>query len=541
MQQEHLISRGRLVLAAARGVARGVNFGGVEILRGLSAPVRDKQWGTYPTVIDHELAETSRYQCSFSNTQGLFSGEIVIELASELRLTAEFSLTFAADAEINRAGFCLLHPIEGVRGSPVTIRHSDGTEQETVFPSAISPGQPARDIVALTHRVGPISVHIALGGEIFEMEDQRNWSDASFKTYCRPLSSPKPFRVAAGETLRQSVALDIIAVADPDAGTAKTIVAEAVMPQVNLAYEADLCSTGALNHFADVPLLARVTAATEEADFSLLAARRGVALEIVFEKFSDIDAVAQRCAAAGLRPVRVAALPTPYLKSHQPEGPWPSGAQPDDALPHLARAFPGIPAGGGSFTNFTEFNRCPPGEGAAFLTFGNTAVVHAADDASVMQTLEALPDLFASAKALRPGRPLHLGLFSIGMRSNPYGAGVQSNPGGEPMPMARWDKRQEENFAAAYAIGVVAEAARAGVHSLALAMPDGELGAEGRPIGQVIMALSPHAGQPVSVTVDEGLYHLQVGQIELVANLALTLPQGDRLAPASFRIVEHPQ
>ncbi|WP_108398896.1 hypothetical protein [Devosia submarina] len=541
MQQEHLIRKGRLALAAARGVARGVTFGGVEILRGLSAPVRDRQWGTYATSIDHELAETSHYRCAFSHAHGLFNGQIVIELVSERRLTAQLSLTFAAVAEINRAGFCLLHPIENIRGSPVTIRHSNGTDEDAVFPRSISPGQPARDIVALTHRVGPVSVHIALGGEVFEMEDQRNWSDASFKTYCRPLSAPKPFRVAAGETLRQSVVLDILDFADPDIGTAKAITAETAMPQITLAYEADLCSARALDHFTDVPVLARITPAAEESDLALLAARRDVALEVVFEKLSDIDAVAQRCTSAGLRPIRVAALPASYLKSHQPEGPWPPGPQPDDGLPRLGRAFPGVPAGGGSLTYFAEFNRCPPGEGAAFLTFGNTAIVHAADDASVMQTLEALPDLFASAQGLRPGRPLHLGLFSIGMRSNPYGADVQGNPGGEPIPMARWDKRQNEDFAAAYAIGVVAEAARAGVQSLALAMPDGELGAEGRPIGQVIAALAPHAGQPVSVTVDSGLYRLQVGQIELVANLSPALRQIDRLAPASFRIVEHPQ
>ena len=29
-------------------------------------------------------------------------------------------------------------------------------------------------------------------GDVFEMEDQRNWTDASFKTYCTPLRQPFP-------------------------------------------------------------------------------------------------------------------------------------------------------------------------------------------------------------------------------------------------------------------------------------------------------------------------------------------------------------
>ena len=40
---------------------------------------------------------------------------------------------------------------------------------------------------------------------MFEMEDQRNWSDASYKTYSRPLSLPFPYPIAAGERVRQSV------------------------------------------------------------------------------------------------------------------------------------------------------------------------------------------------------------------------------------------------------------------------------------------------------------------------------------------------
>ena len=36
-------------------------------------------------------------------------------------------------------------------------------------------------------------------GDTFEMEDQRNWSDASYKTYVRPLALPWPYVLPAGK------------------------------------------------------------------------------------------------------------------------------------------------------------------------------------------------------------------------------------------------------------------------------------------------------------------------------------------------------
>ena len=48
-----------------------------------------------------------------------------------------------------------------------------------------------------------------MNGDVFEMEDQRNWSDASYKTYVRPLSLPWPYVMEQGVVNRQSVELSI--------------------------------------------------------------------------------------------------------------------------------------------------------------------------------------------------------------------------------------------------------------------------------------------------------------------------------------------
>jgi len=41
------------------------------------------------------------------------------------------------------------------------------------------------------------------------MEDQRNWTDASYKTYCTPLGLPYPAKVEKGARVRQAVALTL--------------------------------------------------------------------------------------------------------------------------------------------------------------------------------------------------------------------------------------------------------------------------------------------------------------------------------------------
>ena len=66
------------------------------------------------------------------------------------------------------------------------------------------------DIRAITHTVAPgVTVTCRMEGDVFEMEDQRNWSDASYKTYVRPLALPWPYVLPAGRPFRQRVAVTV--------------------------------------------------------------------------------------------------------------------------------------------------------------------------------------------------------------------------------------------------------------------------------------------------------------------------------------------
>ena len=49
---------------------------------------------------------------------------------------------------------------------------------------------------ALSHEAVPgVWATCTMEGDAWEMEDHRNWLDASFKTYVRPLALPYPYTI----------------------------------------------------------------------------------------------------------------------------------------------------------------------------------------------------------------------------------------------------------------------------------------------------------------------------------------------------------
>lgn len=97
-----------------------------------------------------------------------------------------------------------MHPIS-CAGLPCLIEHPDGKSEETAFPKQIAPHQPFFDISAMTYHRDELTCRVAFEGDVFECEDQRNWTDASFKTYCTPLEIPFPVQVEKGERFSQTV------------------------------------------------------------------------------------------------------------------------------------------------------------------------------------------------------------------------------------------------------------------------------------------------------------------------------------------------
>jgi len=350
----------------------------------------------------------------------------------------------------------------------------DGSSVEARFPTLISPGQVALDIAGLTYTVNGVEAEICFTGEIFEMEDQRNWSDASFKTYCRPLCCPVPYVIAAGDIVRQAIEIRLAGTASRAvslsthssqselqlevSGERVPTVAQAVdstsIPDVGEASIARLLAPRILQLRVDLNSAEAILASSRQ-----LAGNEDpkIELEIVIPQDHGLDQylseIAERCRRSSVQIARVMALPEAYLRNYQPQGPWPGGPSPRDACIAARRWFADAQIGGGVFTHFVELNRCRPDLSFCdYISHGSTAILHVADDRSVIESLEGLSHVYASARALANGRDYHLGLVSIGMRSNPHGLDVAPNPEQIRLPMARIDPRQRGLFAAAWAV-----------------------------------------------------------------------------------------
>jgi hypothetical protein len=496
------LSAGALSLDWTSAAARTVSWHGAEVVRGISWPIRDESWATYPAVVTRETVRKGGsefevvQECLIAG--GMLSSHLVLLGRAEGTLQATIELTAHATVCTNRAGLTVLHPLEGLVGSEFTVLHPDGSKTSTRFPVAISPSQLGFDISGLRYSLEGINIAIDLSGDVFEMEDQRNWSDASFKTYCRPLSFPTPYALVAGETYRQEILIQVQGNA-PRSKQADAVgktyeielgPSEERVPTIAVAMDGtalpdwDEC---ALTRILGPRILQlRVDPDSAEsvvktASCLMQGAQLQVELELVIPPEIDLDAylaeIANRFRRAGIPLARVLALPDSYLRSYQPNGPWPGGPTPRDACLAARSCFPQAQIGGGVLTNFAEFNRCRPDVSICdYVSHGSCAILHAADDQSVLQSLEGLSHVFASGRAVAQHRDYRLGLVSIGLRTNPYGEDVAPNPRHARVAAARRDPRQRGLFGAAWAVGAMAATASHGLASIALATPVGPLG-----------------------------------------------------------------
>ena len=500
------LTAGPLTAELENGQLRYVSFKGVEAVRGIAFLVRDRNWGTYTPRIDalsvREDAETFSvaYQAVCADDKQRLEYEARITGSSDGSLAFEAVATPETDFVTNRAGFVVLHPA-GLAGQQLKVMHVDGREEETRFPERISPSQPVFDIRALSHEAAPgLWATCRMEGDAFEMEDQRNWTDASYKTYVRPLALPWGYTLAKGSRLEQSVRLSFsgsvraeaasasgaiaielgqdlplrvpeLGVALPndevEAASAASSALQALKPRFFVAH-ADMRESGGVSEFERIRELREATAAK-------------IVLEVVFPDDADarasLDAIAAAARGARLDIDSLVVSSATDLKSWQPGAKRPEKPT-VEALAKAARAaFPGTQVGGGMLSTFTELNRKRPDATLFdFVTHTTCSIVHAADDRSVMETLETLPAIIASTRAMIGEKAYRIGPSAIAARMNPYGQGVLDNPANGRVCLSNRDPRQRSLFNAAWTLGYFAASAYGGLEAVSLGATTGPLG-----------------------------------------------------------------
>jgi hypothetical protein len=473
LPEQRALRAGPLTMLYENGDLRHIKLGKQEILRRVYVAIRDHNWNTIkPTLANVRMdIGADRFLISFDVDN--HERDIHFRWHGEIRGETSGALTLSMDGaaqttfQRNRIGFCILHPMD-CAGRRCRVEKVDGSVQENAFPLHISPHQPFMDIRAISHEVTPgVWAAVRMTGDTFEMEDQRNWTDASYKTYSTPLALPFPVEIAAGTRVAQQVSLTLRGklprrAAKRAQSPTVTIGARPAIPLPRLGL--GLASHGEPLSAREVARLKALRLAHLRVDLALgsgrctAALRRaasesetlGVPLEVALLLGTDTpkEMAELKEALRAVSPLPVCA----WLALMRQRGPL-TPAQARAARETIAPYAQGAPIGGGTNAYFTELNRDrPPVELLDLISYSLNPQVHAFDNLSLVETLPAQAVTASSARQFSGGRPLAISPITLRPRFNPHATGADAPPLPGELPSAV-DARQMSLLGAAWTVG----------------------------------------------------------------------------------------
>lgn len=467
------LKAGKLTLDFLSGRMINIAFDGKNVVDEVYFALRDYNWGTIPYRLEdiNIKQDIDSFDISFvavhDQPDMQFTWQGHIKGTADSVMTYAFDGTAGCDLMRNRIGFCVLHPA-ACAGVTCEIMHTDGNTEKGAFPKEISPHQPFYDIKAITHYPRPgVAVRVGFEGDIFEMEDQRNWTDASFKTYCTPLGLPFPVAVKKGEHIHQQVTIaldtqadaandskladDVVSISDGDGIDGFALGSCIVRPLTALQMERvkalELSHLRYDYHFNGSSQHAeRIFEQARELGIKLWLAvffttdwkaEIGALCRLLAGKEEDVMALSVFRQDVKVTPVELLAAVREALSD------WP------------------VDVGAGTDAFFTQINRERlPETLMDFVSYSNNPQVHAFDNASIMSTVEGQAANLFSCRRLYPRLPVWVSPVTMKMRWNPDATGKDVMKKGQ-MPR-RVDARQMSLFAASWFLRSVAACVNGG-------------------------------------------------------------------------------
>ncbi|WP_194410419.1 hypothetical protein [Microbacterium cremeum] len=495
-----------------------IAYDGRVVLRSVRAVIRDRNWDTASLIVDRidssDLALTLH-----THSEGLGSdlrGIVRAEVRGPGRLRLVTDLESVTAFETNRTGLVVLHP-PALADTELDIRHSGDAVEHSRFPARISPHQPAFDIAGLSWSHDGLDVEVRFAGDVFEMEDQRNWTDASYKTYSRPLALLFPYPLAPGERVVQSIDVSVsgIPATRADDPVTRIRLAEGpAMPAIavssSTAPDPAPPTFDAARRTGSWPaaVLVELDLATRNWRAALgRAAASALPLDVRFV-LADDDPTGIDDAVFALRD-----LPVARVTAFWPTGParHVSDLEAIGLLRHaLTEAGVDALIVGGVRSHFTELNRehhrLP--RRLDGLVFSSTPLFHSLSTAQLVESLPMQRLVATQAVELAGGPPVHIGPISLRPHFNdvattppPMPAHDDLRNGYGPALLDAVDPRQSAPELAAWTVASAAAFAVPGVATLAYFEEWGARGirssdGSARPVLDAVMALAALSGAP---------------------------------------------
>jgi len=475
------LKQGGLTMEFEAGGLRYISYNGIELARGIYAAVRDRNWGTVePNIRDMELNQTEdttnvTFTCEHKRDEIDFTWQGRINMTAT-QIQFEFDGLSHTAFLRNRIGFCVLHPME-FAALPLEVI----TANETIagkFPLPISAHQPFKNINQLKYKPAPhVQVEMSFAGDLFEMEDQRNWTDASFKTYCTPLELPFPVEVKPGDKIYQKITVSLqelitesakqLIEADGD-DISLTVTSHVIrkLPDIGVLIDAAAMEkdSAAVNSHELATAIKQLKPAyvKGEIDCSVpdwpsqlhylqqcierLKNSCEIELNLFYTRREQLEELAAYIADNALNVKRVIPFRDSELVCSN------ASIEEVRGVFRTAQLLDSIAVGGGTRANYAEHNRASlPLNAMDFTSYTINPQVHAFDDRSLVETVFAHA-VTAKDATSKSGKPLYLGPITLLPRMNP-----NATSGDYSITVDQQiDARQFTSFGAAWTIGSLA-------------------------------------------------------------------------------------
>lgn len=418
------------------GRLRYVKAGDTEIVRMIYGAVRDANWGTIACDITNEHIQQEKDGFTLTYTAHFRQDDIIYEAAYRIEGRSDDTITFGMEGKAlsgfksNRIGLCVHLPVKECACTPATVIHPSEAATVARFPENISPHQPFSEIAQLHWKTGNNTViQLSFAGEVFEAEDQRNWMDHSYKIYNRPLAFPFPFKVNIGDTMKQSICLNVDVKANKTDAAAKIPEVETGhVPAMGIAAaeEPALLTALEIEALQALPFMHYRAELDFEKDWQSLftihctnAKAIGAALDLVLF-FTDNykEEIKDFITMISYREYNIRSI----LPQHKAYKVTPSFLQ-EYFYPLLKRSFPSIMVGYGTDIYFTELNRQRPQHNEFdFVSFSLNPQVHSFDERTMLENIETIPDMIRTIRSFTD-KPIFVSPVTFKKRKNHDGAG----------------------------------------------------------------------------------------------------------------------
>jgi hypothetical protein len=241
------VTHGGFTLDLAREAIRNIRFEGVQLIDLLYTAIRPLDWSTLKADEYSADVQIIGNDCVISINESL-AGALVAKteviLSSSNTFSVGYELKGLTEYQVSRWGVCFcLNTADWMRASVVSSGNTYSLAQD-ISPQRVVDGViqglfPASNEM---HFIAPDkrNLKVVSTGKVLEAEDQRNWTDNTYKIYSGSLSEPFPFLTSAGSIWKQSVNFEVGVPESVNTDATKILVKEIeALPSIGLQFNHD--------------------------------------------------------------------------------------------------------------------------------------------------------------------------------------------------------------------------------------------------------------------------------------------------------------